>query len=219
MNDKIWFMIGGFVLGAISGGAATYFLTKKKIEEKAEAEINSVKEYFTVPKVELKREDTAKEATENKPDVIAEQATKKPSLTEYARKLKDGGYTNYSDKDANPDPKDEAVERSMKPVVIHPNNYGDDETYDQVSLTLYADGVLADEDDTILNADEVLGEGALDRMGEYEDDALHVQNSLRKVYYEVLADERSYFDATGKKADADYKLYKRLDKYKDEEDE
>ena len=53
-------------------------------------------------------------------------------------------------------------------------------------------------------------------MGEYEDDALHVKNNVRKVYYEVLADERSYIDATGKSVDADYDLYRRLGK--DEED-
>lgn len=215
MDNKTWFAIGGFVLGAISGGAATYFLTKKKFEERAQMEIDSVKEYFTVPKVELKKEDIAKEPSEEKKGVIAEQATKKPSLTEYAKKLKDGGYINYSDRNVNPE-KDEKIESSMKPEVIDPNEYGDDETYDQVSLTLYADGVLADEDDTILNINEVVGEGNLDRMGEYEDDALHVKNNVRKVYYEVLADERSYIDATGKSVDADYDLYRRLGK--DEED-
>lgn len=215
MDNKTWFAIGGFVLGAISGGAVTYFITKKKFEERAQAEIESVKEYFTVPKVELKKDDIAKEPIEEKKDVIAEQATKKPSLTEYAKKLKDGGYINYSDRNVNPE-KDEKIESSMKPEVIDPNEYGDDETYDQVSLTLYSDGVLADEDDTILNINEVVGEGNLDRMGEYEDDALHVKNNVRKVYYEVLADERSYIDATGKSVDSDYDLYRRLGK--DEED-
>lgn len=215
MDNKAWFMIGGFVLGAISGGTVTYFITKKKFEERAQKEIDSVKEYFTVPKVELKKDDIAKEPIDEKKDVIAEQAVKRPSLTEYAKKLKDGGYVNYSDKNVNPE-KDEKIESSMKPEVIDPNEYGDDETYDQVSLTLYADGVLADEDDTILNINEVIGEGNLDRMGEYEDDALHVKNNVRKVYYEVLADERSYIDATGKSVDADYDLYRRLGK--DEED-
>ena len=215
MDNKTWFMIGGFVLGVISGGTVTYFITKKKFEERAQKEIDSVKEYFTVPKVELKKEDIAKEPIDEKKDVIAEQAVKRPSLTEYAKKLKDGGYVNYSDKNVNPE-KDEKIESSMKPEVIDPNEYGDDETYDQVSLTLYSDGVLADEDDTILNINEVIGEGNLDRMGEYEDDALHVKNNVRKVYYEVLADERSYIDATGKSVDADYDLYRRLDK--DEED-
>lgn len=215
MDNKAWFMIGGFVLGAISGGTVTYFITKKKFEERAQKEIDSVKEYFTVPKVELKKDDIAKEPIDEKKDVIAEQAVKRPSLTEYAKKLKDGGYVNYSDKNVNPE-KDEKIESSMKPEVIDPNEYGDDETYDQVSLTLYSDGVLADEDDTILNINEVIGEGNLDRMGEYEDDALHVKNNVRKVYYEVLADERSYIDATGKSVDADYDLYRRLGK--DEED-
>lgn len=200
MNRTALYAVSAFVLGVISGGAAAYFYTKKKAEAKAQAEIDSVKERFTVPRVELKREDTAKEVVENKPDIIAEQATKKPSLSEYARKLKDGGYTNYSNtEDSNN--KDKIIDASMKPVIIHPNNYGDDETYDQVSLTLYADGILADEDDTILDANEVLGEGNIDHIGEYEDDALHVQNSIRRVYYEVLTDERSYKEATGKDPD------------------
>ena len=38
----------------------------------------------------------------------------------------------------------------------------------------------------------------MNHIGDYEDDAVHVKNDDRKVYYEVLVDERSYKDATGK---------------------
>jgi len=45
----------------------------------------------------------------------------------------------------------------------------------------------------------VLGKGTLEHMGEYEEDALHVCNPVKKIYYEILADERSYEKATKKK--------------------
>ena len=70
-------------------------------------------------------------------------------------------------------------------------------------MTYYADGILADEDDTILNLDEVIGEDAVNHIGDYEDDAVHVRNDARKVYYEVLVDERSYKTVTGKDPNPD----------------
>lgn len=203
VNKTVLYSALAFVGGAIISGLVTWKVVEKRVDKKyaelAQKEIDSVKEKFTVPKKEIKKE-------VKKLNDVANQATNKPSLSEYAKKIKE--YTNYSNKDVEQRAHFEPVSK-VKPYVIEPEEYGEDEEYDQVELTFYADGILADEDDTILNVDEVIGKGSLDHIGDYEEDAVHVKNEARKVYYEVLVDNRSYEDATGKNPHQD----------KDEEDE
>ena len=181
-----------FICGAAIGAATTWFISKKILSDKyakiAQEEIDSVKEHFTVPKVakkETEKNDEKKEESQAKP-------SSKPTLADYAKKVK--AYTNYSDVEKE----EKNADKKVSPYVISPDEYGEDEEYDQKELTYYADGILADEDDTILDADEVLGDGSIDHMGEFEDDVLHVKSESNKMYYEVLVDERSYEKATGK---------------------
>lgn len=197
MNNALLYSGISFVAGAVVGGLVAWKITEKVTEEKysklAQEEIDSVKEKFTVPKVEIEKKPEGKNA-----DNLAKKATNKPTLAEYARKIKE--YTNYSDADTK-------VVKKTK-YVISPDEYGEDEKYDQVGLTFYADGILADDDDRILDADEVVGKESLNHIGDYEDDAVHVKNEETETYYEVLVDNRSYKDATGKDPSSD----------KDEED-
>ena len=203
-------LFGAFVGGAALGGLVVYKVLEKKISEKYEAfaneQIESVKERFTVPKPAVNED--VKKFLDGKRG--AQLASKAVNITEYKRKA--AQYTNYSNVEYEKE-NDETVSFetriTSKPVVINPDEYGyggDDgeyEDYDQVSLTYYADGILADEDDTILNLDEVIGEDAVNHIGDYEDDAVHVRNDARKVYYEVLVDERSYKTVTGKDPNPD----------------
>lgn len=199
--------IGGAAIGAIIAWKVTDKVVSKKYSDIAQEEIDSVKAKFTVPKVEVKKEET-----EKKEDPLVKAVTSKPSLSDYAKKIKE--YTNYSnveEEKAHFEPKNKT-----KPYVISPDEFGDDEEYDQQELTFYSDGILADEDDTILNIDEVVGKDAIKHIGDYEDDAVHVKNEARKVYYEILVDERSYLDVTGKTADDDYNLYRHLGEDKED---
>ena len=196
-----------FFAGAAISGLSAWLITKKICEKKysdiAQEEINSVKKTFTTPKLEEAKKiiEKKKNAMVTK-DIDPKKLTNKPSLSEYAKNIK--AYVNYSDSESKEEVGSNGLKRiSFKPTgkieVIEPNEYGEDEEYDQVSLTLYADGILADEDDTVINDLEgTVGEGSLDRMGEYEEDALHIKNEARKTYYEILVDLRKYEDATGK---------------------
>lgn len=204
MNNTGYSVIA-FLSGAAIAALIAWKVTDKfcstKYEKIAQDEINSVKKRFTVPKADKneKKEETKEE--------VAKKAADKPSLNEYANRIRE--YTNYSGSKANELRQTIFDSKAKKPIVITPDEYADEEDYAEQNLTLYADGILADEDDTILEADEVLGVDNIDRIGEYEDDALHVRDDVKKIYYEVLADERSYKDATGKDPSSD----------KDEEDE
>lgn len=79
------------------------------------------------------------------------------------------------------------------PHIITPEEFGEKEDYDTISLTLYSDGVVADDaDKPIDDIDDVIGKGSLDHFGEYEDDSIFVRNDKLKCDYEVLIDEREY---------------------------
>ena len=84
-----------------------------------------------------------------------------------------------------------------RPYVIPPEDFGDDPDYKTVSLTYYADKVLTDEDNHVINPgriDDLIGEDSLTHFGEYEEDSVFVRNEKRKTDYEILLDMSNYLD-------------------------
>lgn len=186
MNKTINFMT--FVLGVAVGSVVTWRYVEKKYEQIAQDEIDSVKEVFS------KRETEFTEDTEVQ--IKADNAKKKPSVIEYAAWLRKRGYTNYSDMvDEKPE---EVKEESMsvdKPYVIAPEEFGELDDYETISLIYYADQILADDNDVIVDdIEDVVGFDSLNSFGEYEDDSVFVRNDRLKCDYEILLDQRKYSD-------------------------
>jgi hypothetical protein len=184
MNKTINFMM--FVLGVAVGSVVTWRYVEKKYEQIAQDEIDSVKEVFS------KREAEFTENTEAR--IKADNAKEKPSVIEYAACLREQGYTNYSDM---VDEKTEEVKEEPmsvdKPYVIAPEEFGDLDDYETISLTYYADQILADDNDAIVDDVEgVVGFDSLNSFGEYEDDSVFVRNDRLKCDYEILLDQRKY---------------------------
>ncbi len=170
-----------FVLGAATGSVVTWQFVKKKYEQIAEDEINSVKEMFA------KRESDTTDVeitVESKPSVEAslKKFEEKPDISTYAEILKNEGYVSEETKMAE-----------NKPYVISPDEFGEFEDYDTISLTYYADQVLVDDGGgKIENVDDVIGMESLTHFGEYEDDSVFVRNDRLRCDYEILMDERTY---------------------------
>ncbi|MFA5655147.1 MAG: hypothetical protein WDA37_00220 [Dysgonamonadaceae bacterium] len=184
MNKTINFMM--FVLGVAVGSVVTWRCVEKKYEQIAQDEIDSVKEVFS------KREAEFTENTEAR--IKADNAKEKPSVIEYAARLREQGYTNYSDM---VDEKPEEVKKEPmsvdKPYVIAPEEFGDLDDYETISLTYYADQILADDNDVIVDdVEDVVGFDSLNSFGEYEDDSVFVRNDRLKCDYEILLDQRKY---------------------------
>ena len=203
MNNNILYSSLIFVVGAALGGVLGWSLTKKKYSELAQSEIDSVKEKFTIPK-----KDIVKKSREEKSENVSKKALNKPSLMEYTKKIKEQAYTNYATEEKPKEktghyPWEKNEDEDNKPYVISPDEFADGvdekDDFEQVTLIFYADGILAtdDGDEVINNVKEVVGD-ALDHIGDYEDDAIHVCNKKLKTFYEILVDERSYEKATGK---------------------
>lgn len=81
------------------------------------------------------------------------------------------------------------------PYVISPEQFGENEDYERISLTYYADQVLVDENDEIIeDVEETVGFESLNHFGEYEDDSVFVRNDAKKCDYEILLDQKLYSD-------------------------
>jgi hypothetical protein len=169
-----------FILGAGIGSITTWFYVKNKYEQIAQDEIDSVKEAFSVR-------------------VKAEQAKEKYNVSEYAEKLRGHGYTKYSDS-ASENKKSIEPEQMDKPYIISPDEFGELDEYDKISLYYYTDKILTDDDVVIEDVDNVVGFDALNRFGEYEEDAVFVRNDTLKCDYEILRDRRKYSDVVQRRA-------------------
>lgn len=174
-----------FAMGAAVGSVVTWQYVKKKYEQIAQEEIDSVKAVFMKkdPDMEVTVSETPHQAEPRKVE-------EKPSISEYAALLKNEGYTNYSGTG-----KEEQIAMSNKPYVISPEEFGEDEEYEKISLTYYADQVLADENDELVeDVEGAVGFESLTHFGEYEDDSVFVRNDRLKCDYEILLDQRTYSD-------------------------
>jgi hypothetical protein len=124
----------------------------------------------------------------------------KPNVVEYTNKLRERGYINYSD--VNPENKKENKKDMTEdqPYVIPPEDFGELDDYEKISLTYYADRVLADDNDELVeNVEDIVGFESLDSFGEYEYDSVFVRNDRLKCDYEILLDQREFSDVVKKK--------------------
>lgn len=190
-----------FVLGAAAGSLTTWKLIEKKYKDIAQEEIDSVKDTFSKMKKneypdkledypDFEEFDDVEE--EPKPEQKIDR-NNKPDIVEYAKILSETGYTNYADRQDKKEKKGVEPVEDERPYVISPDEFGEKDGYENVTLTYYADGVLTDYfDNVISNIDEVVGFDSLDHFGEYEDDAVFVRNEKMETDYEILRDLRDF---------------------------
>lgn len=174
-----------FTAGAAIGSLIAWKISKKRYEKLMQEETEELREYYTgkLERLEGDLDEYVNEWNE------AEE--------EYERKLSKLGYTDYSGMGDDRD-NDREVDDIYRPYVIMPEEFGNNMDYEMVSLTYYADGVLADELDNIIeDVDDTIGEDSLNHFGQYEDDSVFVRNDRLECDYEILRDERRYVDVAG----------------------
>lgn len=168
-------------IGAAIGSFVTWKLVKEKYAQIAQEEIDSVKEVFsnrqgrsvTKPTDKNKTETDGNEGIVNTDDV--------KNIIQ--------NYKTYSKKEET-----EKKFMSSKPYVITPEQYNDGD-YTAASVTYYADGVLVDGFDEIIeDVDNVVGLDSLTHFGEHEADSVFVRNDNLEIDYEILRDLRDYWD-------------------------
>lgn len=175
-----------FTAGLVMGSVVTWKITKDKYEQWANDEIRMMREYYNQKEEYYEEEDLDEEPIEA--EVRTERSTK-PDLTEYTSRLNESGYTDYSEISKKDEEEDNESDMEEKPYVISPEEFGDFDDYETIELTYYKNGYVTDDQDILMSNDEVeeaIGWNNITRMGEYEEDALHVRNEKRKTDYEIL---------------------------------
>lgn len=186
-----------FAIGAAISSAVTWYFAKTKYEQIAQEEIDSVKDVFSKKHGdESNKHNTRISNDDHISEKKAAQAREKPDIIEYATVLKSEGYTNYSNMEPSmPEVETEKSMNTENPYVISPDEFDEMDDYETISLTYYADNILADDmDELVEDANNVVGADFASHFGEYEDDSVFVRNDRLKADYEILRDERNYSD-------------------------
>ena len=176
----------GLAVGAVAGAV----MVKNKVLADAKAEIEEVREYYResrgVKEVEEVKE-KVEETIDRIQDLIEEQESKPKTEKE---------YTNYSHITKMYMSKDEhQTPMYDDPFVIDPSEFGENPEYDTMTLTYFADGVLVDDvDDIVDEPDIVVGLENLKIFEEFGATSVYVRNDIYKTDYEIIRDDWNYSD-------------------------
>ena len=194
-----------FLAGVTVGAAGAWFYCKRYYEQIAQDEIDSVKAAFAERKPDALKnarkdyEDNSNESNKQKADM----AKLKPDLVNYAAKLQEQGYPNYSNLDDGKKKNEEDETVVDGPYVIPPEEYGVG-SYTTIGLTYYSDGILADdEDERVENIEDTVGADFAEHFGDYEEDSVHIRNDRRRCDYEICKDNRTFAAVAGVYPDDD----------------
>lgn len=203
MNKDMLVKLFIFTAGAAIGSAVTWNFVKTKYEQMADEEIESVKQHYKEKEQQIilgkNMADGAVEGYEGiKKDIKENMDVASMHPDEDTREMYETYAKRYSS-EQNERPqkiKEEEEENVEKPYVISPEEFGEIEEYETISLTLYDDGVLTDDDGNIIDDVEgTVGKESLNHFGEYEEDSVFVRNDERRCDYEILADAMTYEEA------------------------
>lgn len=194
----------GLAVGAVAGAV----LVKNKVLADAKAEIDEVRKYYRESRGVVNEVEEVKEKVEETIDHIQDlieehvEEVKEVEKKEYELKdiqIKDEpktGLTNYSQITKMYMSKDEfQTPMYDDPFVIDPSEFGENPEYDTETLTYFADGVLVDDvDDVIEEPDIVVGLENLKIFEEFGATTVYVRNDIYKTDYEIIRDDWNYSD-------------------------
>lgn len=166
-----------FVAGAAVGSVTACMLVKERYKRYyaaiADEEIESVKAVYSKKAADEKK----------KTDAVVEEVKKHE---QYHSIIRESGYEYDKEGEA-------ATIEDDEPYVISPDEFGST-TNETIYLTYYADRILADDvDDIVDDIDGTVGRNSLLRFGEYEEEIVHVRNDTIDTDYEITLDTRNYW--------------------------
>lgn len=187
-----------FAIGAAIGSLVAWKLTKTKYEKIMIEEEQSLREYYN--KKTKVYEDSAntlhdyyndrlKEIDEKEKKMEEDKKTEESKIVNdlrerYAEVLKDHKYS--IDEPCYEGGQD-------RPYVVTPEEFGNADEYDIISLNYYADGIVSDDwGNKTEDLEATIGEDFASHYGEYEEDAVYIRNDRLKVEYEVLKSLSKY---------------------------
>ena len=172
----------GLAVGAVAGAV----IVKNKVLADAKAEIEEVREYYRESRGVVKEVEEVKEVEKKEYELKDIQVKDEPKT----------GLTNYNQITKMYMSKDEFQSPMYDdPFVIDPSEFGENPEYDTETLTYFADGVLVDDvDDVIDEPDIVVGLENLKIFEEFGATTVYVRNDIYKTDYEIIRDDWNYSD-------------------------
>lgn len=172
-----------FVIGVVSGTFVGAQIAKKKYEEIANEEIEEIRAYYKEREKEVKEieEPNAVEAPEEKSIEVKERK-------QYDNIIKRGNYMAVDEEEQN--------NVCAEAYPIDPSEFGNDGKNATETLTYFADGVLVNEvDEVVEDPDLVVGRHHIDIFNEFPDaTCVYVRNDLDGTDYEILKDDWCWSD-------------------------
>lgn len=187
-----------FVAGCAVGGVGASLYLKDVYRRYAQEEIDSVidRERHLREEMSSKQQaDVVEDSTEDRIEQAQEAAknnANKSSITEYANVIEKEGYKDYS-AISKPGPKEEKPAK-VEPISYIPGSeFGVEDEYEQIELTYYADGILADDEgEAVIDIAATVGWEFDEHFGEFEETAVYVKNDTMKAYFVVAMSEDEY---------------------------
>lgn len=171
----------GLAVGAVTGA----LVIKNKVLADAKAEVEEVRAYYR----SKQQERGIKEVEETKEEVKEEVKE-----VEEAVKFDKNTYVNYN-KIAKEYQTSKDSTFADDPYIIDPEEFGENPEYDTMTLTYFADGVLVDDvDDLVDEPDVVVGLENLKVLGDYGASSVYIRNDIYRTDYEVIKDDWNYSD-------------------------
>lgn len=187
-----------FVAGCAVGGVGASLYLKDVYRRYAQEEIDSVidRERHLREEMSSKQQaDVIEDSTEDRIEQAQEAAksnANKSSITEYANVIEKEGYKDYS-AISKPEPKEEKPAKEEPISYIPPSEFGAEDEYEQIELTYYADGILADDEgEVVSDVAASVGWEFDEHFGEFEETTVYVKNDTMKAYYVVAMSEDEY---------------------------
>lgn len=181
----LFIFAAGLAIGAVAGAC----VIKNKVLADAKEEIEEVREYYR-----SKAGETTNEVVEEVKEVVEEVKEVKGVVQEIKNGSDKRTYVNYNKLASTYKPQEEPT-RFDDPFIIDPSEFGEDPEYDTMTLTYFADGVLVDDvDEVIEEPDIVVGLENLKVFEEFGASSIYVRNDIYKTDYEVIRDDWNHSD-------------------------
>ena len=172
-----------FAAGVVAGAVAGAYLVKDKVMADAKQEIEEVREYYKSKKESKNEETTVEQPVEE----VKEEK-------EYEDIVVNSGYVNYN----KPEQIAQHSVLEDEPYSIDPEEFRDkeEEGWDTMTLTYFADGVLVDDVDEVIDQpDVVVGLDNLKIFEEFPDaTCVYVRNETWRTDFEILRDDWKWSD-------------------------
>ncbi len=183
----MWKQLLIFAGGALLGSTCTYLIVKKKFSDQAQEEINEVR---TIYFEKCRKRENIDKMNEEK-DRIKEEMDKGYGIaSSYYVNDEDDPIDEKEEKEQEWElEKNNPVEHPDYPYSITPHDFAyTDRHYDKITLLYYpSEEVLINEIEGVEeDVNATIGEEALSKFGEFEEDVVYIRNDRLGIDYEVI---------------------------------